>query len=1223
MLSTITVTTAADNGSNTAPTAGSLRAAIIQANAQPAGSLTTIDFKIGTGPQTISPTDALPQITRPVVIDGTTQPGYAGKPIIDINGTSAGSTAVGFAVATTASGTATAPGALKGLEITGFGGGGVSVQASHFNLNADYIGLDWNGYGYIGMANGVFGIQFSGGASDDSVASSTIAATKGNGVVIAGAGTSANTLTGDFIGTDPTGDYSTGANSMSLGNTGIGVEIDGGATSNSISTSVISNNGQDGVCISGAGTQSNSLAGDFIGTNATGIYPLPNGADGVSITSSASSNTVGGTAVAARDIISFNTGDGVAFSSGASDNQVLGDYIGTSASGTSSLGNDGNGVSFSGSSNDTVGGTTAGARDVISGNESNGVWITGGSTGIVVEGDDIGTDVTGEERLGNTVGVRIDGGSKSNTIGGTAAGACDVISGNAEFGVVLSGSGTSSNVVEGDHIGTNSAGTGALANDINGLDIISGATSNTVGGTTAGARDVISGNMYGGVVLADSGTSHNVVEGDYIGTDVTGAKALANGQDGVLIDASASFNTVGGTTAGARDVVSGNAVVGVYISDAGTSSNLVEGDFIGTNAAGTGALPNAINGLDIVSGATFNTVGGTTAGDCDVISGNTFNGVVLADSGTDYNVVEGDDIGTDVTGTKALANGQDGVQIVGGATSNTVGGTTAGTRDVISGNAILGVFVLGTGTQSNVVEGDYIGTSAAGTGAVPNRVNGLDIASGASFNTVGGTTAGARDVISGNALDGVEMESSGTENNVVEGDYIGTDVTGTKALANGQDGVEIDSGASCNTVGGTTAGARDVISGNAVVGVYITGSGTESNVVEGDYLGTSAAGTGAVPNAINGLDIVSGATSNTVGGTTAGARDVISGNTFNGVVLAFAGTDYNLVVGDYIGTDVTGGKALANSQDGVDIIGGATSNIVGGSTTGARDVISGNADNGVLITDPGTTFNFIEGNYIGTDATGTFAVPNTEGVLIQNTASSNLVGGSQASARNVISGNSQCGVLVTGSGTIGNTIRYDFIGTDVTGEHPVSNGFDGVILQNGVSNTYVDNNVISANANDGVLVTSTSTNTNFIEYNSIGLDATGLKAVKQTGELHSNVTGVAIDGSTSTSVEYNFVSGNVTGIYVGAGATSNSITDDDIGTGVDGMTNVGNLGDGVILDNVSNNVIAYDVLVYNGNVGVLGENGTTETSDQLLYDTFTLIVNGLAYSNKNGATMFD
>ncbi len=460
------------------------------------------------------------------------------------------------------------------------------------------------------------------------------------------------------------------------------------------------------------------------------------------------------------------------------------------------------------------------------------------------------------------------------------------------------------------------------------------------------------------------------------------------------------------------------------------------------------------------------------------------------------------------------------------------------------------------------------------------------------------------------------------ESNIVDGDYIGTDLSGTMALAYVQDGVDIYGGPSSNTVGGTTVGARDVISGNASVGVYINGSGTSGNVVEGDFIGTSAAGTAAVPNAINGLDIVSGATSNTVGGTTAAARDVISGNTFNGVVLAFSGTSYNLVEGDYIGTDLTGARALANGQDGVDLIGGATSNIVGGVTTGTLDVISGNVGNGVLITDPGTAYNNVEGDDIGTDLTGTIAVPNTTGVLIQNTASSNIVGGPLAVYRNIISGNSQSGVVVTDPGTIGNMVRYNVVGTDVTGEHPVSNRADGVIVENGASDTYVYNDLISANGNDGVLIIGTSTNTNYLEYNSIGLDATGLKAVKEAGESYSNLTGVVIDGANNTMVESNFISGNNTGVYVGAGATTNWISDDDIGTGVDGVTNVGNLVNGVVLDGVSGNVIDYDVLVYNGNVGIQGENGATEANNLLAYDTFTITVSGVTYGNKNGAIEF-
>ena len=178
----------------------------------------------------------MPQITRPVVIDGTTQPGYAGKPIIDIDGTSAGSSTIGFAVEGSASGTAAAPAALKGLEITDFGGGGVSIQADYFNLNTDYIGLAWNAtVSYVREGNGGFGVQLSGGATDDSVIGSTVAATKGNGVVIAGSGTSSNTLTGDFIGTDPTGESAEQSTASRWATPASASRSDAGATHNTIS----------------------------------------------------------------------------------------------------------------------------------------------------------------------------------------------------------------------------------------------------------------------------------------------------------------------------------------------------------------------------------------------------------------------------------------------------------------------------------------------------------------------------------------------------------------------------------------------------------------------------------------------------------------------------------------------------------------------------------------------------------------------------------------------------------------------------------------------------------------------------------------------------------------------------------------------------------------------------------------------------------------------------
>ena len=286
---------------------------------------------------------------------------------------------------------------------------------------------------------------------------------------------------------------------------------------------------------------------------------------------------------------------------------------------------------------------------------------------------------------------------------------------------------------------------------------------------------------------------------------------------------------------------------------------------------------------------------------------------------------------------------------------------------------------------------------------------------------------------------------------------------------------------------------------------------------------------------------------------------MIAGNTYNGVVLAYAGTTGNVVEGDYIGTDETGARALANGQDGVDLIGGVTENTVGGTTTGALNVISGNGRFGVNITD---------------------------------------------------------------SGTSSNTVEEDHIGTDVTGEAAVPNGTDGVVLQNGAFENYVYYDLISANGTDGVLVIGGDTSSNLILFDSIGLDATGTKAVKQTGEPYSNFTGVEISGASDTVVQGCYISGNNSGVLIDAGASLNSIYSDYIGTGTNGATNVGNLQEGVILDGVTNNYVYYDLLVYNGDVGILGENGSNSSNNVLEYDTFSIIVNGVTYANKNGAESF-
>src|SRR5262249_9484304 len=157
-----------------------------------------------------------------------------------------------------------------------------------------------------------------------------------------------------------------------------------------------------------------------------------------------------------------------------------------------------------------------------------------------------------------------------------------------------------------------------------------------------------------------------------------------------------------------------------------------------------------------------------------------------------------------------------GVEIDDGAAGNTIGGLTAGGRNVISGNDV-GVVVAFGSTRTSVV-GNYIGTNAAGSATIGNTEHGISIYQ-ASANTVGGSIAGARNIISGNAVEGVVLQGGGDSNAVV-GNYIGTDASGEVAIPNGVYGVGI-AGDTNSEIGGTTPLARNVISGNLIDGLNV------------------------------------------------------------------------------------------------------------------------------------------------------------------------------------------------------------------------------------------------------------------------------------------------------------------------------------------------------------------------------------------------------------------
>jgi hypothetical protein len=417
----------------------------------------------------------------------------------------------------------------------------------------------------------------------------------------------------------------------------------------------------------------------------------------------------------------------------------------------------------------------------------------------------------------------------------------------------------------------------------------------------------------------------------------------------------------------------------------------------------------------------------------------------------DHNMVIANYLGTDLSGTTSLGSNDNGVEVTGSSnsiTGNLIAGNSLPTHP--SPNA-AGIFVYG-GAGHNVITGNSLGVGSSGA-ALANDI-GVYL-----FDVGGDTVGGARsavgdcatpsagdpcNLISGNNETGVVLD--GVTGTTVEGNFIGAAASGTKTLPNGSGGIQLNDGAAQNTIGGGRAlgdtacdGACNLVSGNALDGVALIGQGTSSNQVLGNYLGTDSGGKSALPNRFDGVAVFGGATQNTVGGSRAAgdtacdsACNLIGGNNNHGILVADPGTDGNLVQGNYIGVNNQGTAALPNGLDGVAVFHAATHTTVGGQRAGSAtacdgtcNLISGNSNHGVLVADAGTDGTLVEGNTIGTVITGTAALPNSfDGIAIFNGATNTTVGGARAAGAtscdgpcNLVSGNSQSGIYVSDAAT--------------------------------------------------------------------------------------------------------------------------------------------------------------------------------------------------------------
>src|ERR1051325_11418975 len=705
LAATFTVTSANDSGP------GSLRQAVFDANDTPGKDI--IQFNIlPAGPQTIVLIADGLAITDPVTIDGSTQPGFAGKPVIVLTGDEDANPGLSIATSNCS---------IWALVISNFAGNGVVIQA---NGHDNVIGGTNTSSGNVIVSNAAAGVAILSGTNN---------AIRGNSIF--GNGALGIDLGGDGITPNDNKDPDTGPNQLQ--NYPI------------LSSATISSNS---IAISGTlNSRSNSIFQiDFFASPAcddsgNGEAQAYLGTRSVTNSSSGATN--------------FNITLAVA---------VPGRYL--TATATDPLGNT---SEFSpclraGSTlppltftvNNTNDGGPGSLRQAMM--DANG-WLASGSNSI-----SFNIPATNVHTIAPTSPLPVLFNSA-------------VIDGYTQPGSsqnVLS-NGFNANLLirlDGAQVGADAAG------------LMLHCENSVVRGL------VVVNFQAGGIQLM--GAMTNLILGNLIGLDVDGS-ALGNGitqagdsvAPGVLLVNSAG-NTIGGAAPAARNIISANGTDGIRVTGAASTGNQVLGNFIGTDSTGRVGLGNGRWGVDL-DGASSTFVGGVAIGAGNLIS---WNGDGLLISTAAFSRVQGNLIGSDVTGTNDLGNGS-GVRII-DSSSCLIGGTNAAARNIIVGNGRGGIEGLGVSVSNNVIQGNFIGTDLTGRLALGNGSFGLLFEAGQA-NLIGGTVAGAGNTIAYNMGNGVEL-LSGAQNailrNAIFGNAgLGIDLGGDGVTANDTD--DTDSGA--------------------------------------------------------------------------------------------------------------------------------------------------------------------------------------------------------------------------------------------------------------------------------------------------------------------------------------------------------------------------------------------------------------------------------------------
>ena len=913
------------------------------------------------------------------------------------------------------------------------------------------IGLDATGTIAEGYGNGAVGIAaFS---SDDLTiggsapgAGNVISGNESEGIWIFGrnflvGAVQGTRIIGNRIGTDASG-------TLDLGNGRSGVvlgEHDLAIVDTIVHDNVISGNGAHGVEVRGKridansfGLEFNRITGNRIGTNQAGTAAIPNAGSGIFFSRNDES-FVGDPddPVAGRNLISGNLEHGIAFGHTLSDTlTVVGNLIGTDASGNGPLGNGGHGIYLYGGVIGQIGFIDQPEHPNPLGNVI--AFNAGAGVGII------------EPEGSNTTRFAIRG---------------NAIHSNGGLGIDIDIDGpTANDDLDLDGVGGNNRQNRPILTDVT---IEAGMT------TVQGFLDDVQNNPHRFDFYANPGGCdiHGFGEGaQYLGA----VGPLTNPSFRAPILFTAQFageypNVVATATdvAGNTSEFSSCGVAFVVNSTADTGDQQ-PGDGLCFTGDLVGETPECTLRAAIQEG---NASPGRQTVEFDIPDDQAVDGSFEILVQPSLPIIT-ESLVIDATTQDGYQPGAPVVEINGEQLGNNPGWgfQVEADESALRGLAVHSFAsngVLLNGADRNLLQASIIGTTADNDPDTKIGEHGVYIRNSAG-NLIGGLRAGDRNVISrsgqsGTGGWGIHIEGNSSTNNQVLRNHIGTTVGGDGPLGNGGGVLLFD--APGNHIGSAAEGGN-VISGNGTEGVMLLGPGAAQNTIAGNVIGLDGTAQAVVPNGRNGILIGTDAGSgNLIGGTTdipgTGAGNVIGGNQFNGIRLLSGG---QRVLGNIVGTNFQGAGGLGNAEHGVRIE--STGNVIGGVDPRARNVISGNESNGIHIAAQGAA-NKINGNYVGTDRAGSGVRSNLVGIAIAGSAD-NLIG---VEAGNVISGNLSHGIQITGNAATGNLIQGNVVGG--TADDPPSllgNANDGIRIEQAGDNRVGPGNVILGNGANGLAV---------------------------------------------------------------------------------------------------------------------------------------------------------